>query len=261
MKHTITFEPDNTAIRVDKGANLLEAALAADVHINATCGGQGVCGKCRVVIEAGEVDSEKTEKVDQEEYEAGWRQACKTALLSDCTVRIPVESRGLKRLVAQKLDMGEAERKVSVLDTKPLAEGWHVDPMAIKLPVELTPPTLKDNVGDLSRFSAGLRLQHHIEDISVDIRCLKGMPDILRNSDWSVTATLMADPAQESLLSPKNRNRPLRLVRIEGGDTSGQNLAVALDVGTTTISAELIDLKAGRVMAGHAEYNGQIQYG
>jgi uncharacterized 2Fe-2S/4Fe-4S cluster protein (DUF4445 family) len=261
MKHTITFEPDNTAIRVDKGANLLEAALAADVHINATCGGQGVCGKCRVVIEAGEVDSEKTEKVDQEEYEAGWRQACKTALLSDCTVRIPVESRGLKRLVAQKLDMGEAERKVSVLDTKPLAEGWHVDPMAIKVPVELTPPTLKDNVGDLSRFSAGLRLQHHIEDISVDIRCLKGMPDILRNSDWSVTATLMADPAQESLLSPKNRNRPLRLVRIEGGDTSGQNLAVALDVGTTTISAELIDLKAGRVMAGHAEYNGQIQYG
>ncbi|MEE9565941.1 MAG: ASKHA domain-containing protein, partial [Desulfobacteria bacterium] len=239
----------------------LEAALAADVHINATCGGQGVCGKCRVVIEAGEVDSEKTEKIDQEEYEAGWRQACKTALLSDCTIKIPVESRGLKRLAVQELDMGKAERTVSVLDTKPLAVGWELDPMTIKLPVELTPPTLKDNVSDLSRFSAGLRQQHDIEDISIDMRCVKSMPEVLRNSDWSVTATLMADPAQESLLSPNEKNRPLRLVRIEGGDTSGQNLAVALDIGTTTVSAQLVDLKAGRVMAEHAEYNKQIQYG
>jgi uncharacterized 2Fe-2S/4Fe-4S cluster protein (DUF4445 family) len=261
MKHTITFEPDNTTIRVDKGANLLEAALAADVHINATCGGQGVCGKCRVVIEAGEVDSEKTEKIDQEEYEAGWRQACKTALISDCTIKIPVESRGLKRLAVQELDMGKAERTVSVLDTKPLAVGWELDPMTIKLPVELTPPTLKDNASDLSRFSAGLRQQHDIEDISIDMRCVKSMPEVLRNSDWSVTATLMVDPAQESLLSPNEKNRPLRLVRIEGGDTSGQNLAVALDIGTTTVSAQLVDLKAGRVMAEHAEYNKQIQYG
>jgi uncharacterized 2Fe-2S/4Fe-4S cluster protein (DUF4445 family) len=108
MKHTITFEPDGTTIRVDKGTNLLEAALAAGVHINATCGGQGVCGKCRVAIEAGEVDSEKTEKIEQEEYDAGWRQACRTALLSDCTIRIPDESRGLRPLAAQKLDMGRA---------------------------------------------------------------------------------------------------------------------------------------------------------
>ncbi|MES0363578.1 MAG: ASKHA domain-containing protein [Desulfobacteria bacterium] len=261
MKKTITFEPDSTTIRVDKGTNLLEAALAAGEHVNATCGGQGVCGKCRVLIEAGEVDSEKTEKMDQEEYEAGWRQACKTAIISDCTVQIPAESRGLKRPVVQELDMGKAERQISVLDTKPMAVGWSLDPMAIKLPVELTPPTLKDNVSDLSRFSDGLKQQHHIEDMAVDLGCVKSMPEVLRNSDWSVTATLMADPAQESLLSSEERNRPLRLVRIEGGDTSGQNLAVALDVGTTTISAQLIDLKAGKVMAEHAEYNGQIQYG
>jgi uncharacterized 2Fe-2S/4Fe-4S cluster protein (DUF4445 family) len=261
MKHTITFEPDGTTIRVDKGTNLLEAALAAGVHINATCGGQGVCGKCRVVIEAGEVDSEKTEKIDQEEYDTGWRQACRTALLSDCTIRIPDESRGLKPLAAQKLDMGRAERKISVLDTKPLAVGWQFEPMAIKVPVKLTPPTLKENVGDLSRLFAGLRQQHKIEDVSIDMRCLKGMPKVLRMSDWSVTATLMADPAQESLLPAKEKYRPLRLVRIEGGDTSGQNLAVALDIGTTTVSAQLIDLKAGSVITEHAQYNGQIQYG
>ena len=261
MKYTLTFEPDKVSIGVDKGTNLLEAALAAGVHINASCGGQGVCGKCRVIIEAGEVDSEKTEKISQEEYEQGWRQACRTFVLSDCTVEIPVESRGLRRLVAQKLDMGKAERKIPALETIPLAEGWQFDPMAIKVPLRLTAPTLQDNVSDLSRFSAGLRQQHHIEDISVDMRCLKIMPKILRTSDWFVTATLVADPALNALLSQKGKDRPLKLVRIEGGDTSDQNLAIGLDIGTTTICAELIDLKTGRVIAERAEYNRQVEYG
>ena len=261
MKYTLTFQPDNVAIRVDRGTNLLEAALAAGVHINASCGGQGVCGKCRVMIESGEVDSEKTEKISQEKYEEGWRQACRTLILSDCTVHVPVESRGLRRLVAQKLDMGHAERRISGLDTIPLAEGWQLDPMAIKVPLRLTAPTLQDNVSDLSRFSAGLRQQHHIEDISVDVRCLKTMPNILRRSDWFVTATLMAAPATNTLPSQQDKDRPLKLVRIEAGDTSDQNLAIALDIGTTTICAQLIDLKTGRVLAERAEYNRQVEYG
>ena len=199
MKHTITFEPDKVAIRVDKGTNLLEAALAAGVHINASCGGQGVCGKCRIIIEAGEVDSEKTENISQEEYEQGWRQACKTLVLSDCTVQIPVESRGLKQVVAQKLDMGKADRKIAALQTIPLAEGWQLDPMTIKVPVQVTPPTLKDNASDLTRLSMALKQQHHIESLSVDIRCLRIMPQILRTSDWSVTATLMAGQQPETV--------------------------------------------------------------
>jgi uncharacterized 2Fe-2S/4Fe-4S cluster protein (DUF4445 family) len=261
MKHTLTFEPDNVEIRVDNGTNLLEAALAAGVHINATCGGQGVCGKCRVMIEAGEVDSEKTEKISQERYDEGWRQACKTFLLSDCTVQVPPESRGLRRVVAQRLDMGKAERKIAALETIPLAEGWQLDPLAIKAPLRLTPPTLQDNASDLSRFSAGLRQQHHIEDISVDIRYLKIMPKILRTSDWFVTATLMADSAPNALLSQKEKGRSFKLVRIERGDTSGQNLAIGLDVGTTTICGQVIDLKTGRIMAERAEYNRQVEYG
>jgi uncharacterized 2Fe-2S/4Fe-4S cluster protein (DUF4445 family) len=261
MKCTLTFNPDNVQIRIDKGTNLLEAALAAGVHLNATCGGQGVCGKCRVMIEAGEVDSEKTEKISQERYDEGWRQACRTSVISDCTVRVPLESRGLRLVVTQKLDMGKAERKIADLQTIPLAEGWQLNPLTIKVPLRLTAPTLQDNVSDLSRFSAGLRQQHHIEDVSVDIRCLKMLPKILRTGDWFVTATLMADPAPNTLLSRKDEDRPLKLVRIERGDTSQQNLAIALDIGTTTICAQLVDLNTGKVMAERAEYNRQVDYG
>ncbi len=27
------------------------------MHINASCGGEGVCGKCRILLEEGELDS------------------------------------------------------------------------------------------------------------------------------------------------------------------------------------------------------------
>jgi uncharacterized 2Fe-2S/4Fe-4S cluster protein (DUF4445 family) len=261
MKHIITFEPNSVSIRVDHGANLLEAALAAGVHINARCGGQGVCGKCRVIIESGEVDSEKTAHLGDEEYEQGWRQACKTFVLSDCVVQLPIESRGLRHLGARQLDMGKAERKISALDAKPLAEGWQFEPMAVKVPLQLAPPTLQDNISDLSRFYAGLRQQHHIEDISVDTRCLRTMPKVLRKSHWFVTATLMASPTPNRLISQKEIPQVLNLVRIEGGDTCDQNLAIGLDVGTTTVCAQLIDLKTGRVLAERAEYNRQIEHG
>ena len=240
----------------------MEAALAAGVHINATCGGQGVCGKCGVIIKAGEVESEKTEKIEEDKYKKGWRQACKTSVVSDCTVQIPVESRGLKRPLVQQLEMGKAERNISVLHDIPLAQGWQVDPMALKVPLKLNAPTVQDNVSDLTRFSMGMRQQHQIDNISTDVRCLKAMPRILRANDWFVTATLVTDPVGGAApLSGTEKDGPWKLVRMEGGNTSDQNLAVALDVGTTTVSGQLLDLRTGEALAETAEYNRQIQYG
>jgi len=129
------------------------------------------------------------------------------------------------------------------------------------VPVQLTPPTLKDNASDLTRLSVALKQQHHIESLSVDIRCLRTMPQILRTSDWSVTATLMAGREPETVSFLQDKSSTLKLVRLEPGDTSSQNLAVVLDIGTTTVCAELLDLKTGAVMAETAEYNRQAQHG
>jgi uncharacterized 2Fe-2S/4Fe-4S cluster protein (DUF4445 family) len=261
MKHTITFQPDNISILVDHGTNLLEAALGAGVHINASCGGQGVCGKCRVIVVSGEVKSEKTDKISDEKYAQGWRQACKTVVLSDCTVRIPVESRGLKRAVARQLYMGKAERKISALESIPLAEHWPDEPLAVKLPLTLRAPSLKDNVSDLTRFAAGLKQQHEVENISVDLRCLRSLPQVLRRSQWHVTATLMAGPGRDMVSWKADQDVPVNLVRVESGDTSAHNLAVALDIGTTTVCGQLIDLTSQKVLAERAEYNRQVEYG
>jgi ferredoxin len=54
----ITFLPGNASIQVARGESIIRAAMAAGVHINASCGGDGVCGKCRVIIEEGQTEGE-----------------------------------------------------------------------------------------------------------------------------------------------------------------------------------------------------------
>lgn len=48
--HTITFLPDKKTISMPAGSTLLDAAQAADVHVNASCNGKGSCGKCKLVL-------------------------------------------------------------------------------------------------------------------------------------------------------------------------------------------------------------------
>ena len=92
VEKKVIFNPDKIEIIVPQGENLLRAAMQAGVHINASCAGEGVCGKCRIIVDKGEVESEKTEKITPEEYALGVRQACKTKVISDLEITIPTES-------------------------------------------------------------------------------------------------------------------------------------------------------------------------
>ena len=92
MKHKITFQPYDRTVEVEDGDILIKAALEAGVHINASCGGAGVCGKCRIIIEQGEVEGGISEMLSKEDIEKGYRLACMSKVKSDLVVRIPVES-------------------------------------------------------------------------------------------------------------------------------------------------------------------------
>ena len=90
--HTIRFLPYETTIQVQDGDTVIRAALEAGVHVNASCGGEGVCGKCRVLIENGGVEGGISERLSAEDQEKGYRLACRAIVKSDLVVRIPVES-------------------------------------------------------------------------------------------------------------------------------------------------------------------------
>ena len=246
-KLRVHFDPDNVESVAEQGENLLQVAIAAGVHINAACGGAGVCGTCKVLIKRGEVESNRTEKLSKEEYEQGVRQACQSHVITDLAVYIPVESR------LEKAVLSREGKEVS----EALATGWRFEPPLSKFFIELPPPTSDDNTSDLSRVLRGLKRRYHLSDMSVDFNVVQRLPQVLRDGDWKVTVTTLV-----TAVKPRagDRRKP-RVINIEPGDTREKHYSLAFDIGTTTICGQLLNLNRGKVIAESIDYNQQISYG
>jgi len=251
MNHNVLFLPHNQNITVPDGETLIRAAMEAGVHINASCGGEGVCGKCRVIIEEGSVEEGITEKLNKEDLEKGYRLACKAVIRGDITVRVPVES----EVDASALKMKPTARctaRIVQPDFESLKDRGLFIPPVEKKYLELPEPSATDNLPDTTRLVSYLKINHDEHRLVVSLPVIRMLPDILRQKDFKVTTTL-ARPVQAG--------RKSYIIRIEPGDTTDRNYAIAMDIGTTTIYGQLIDLKTGEVLSEAADFNGQISYG
>lgn len=246
----IQFLPDNVSIEVEEGENLLSAAARAGVYINAYCGGDGVCGKCKVAIEQGEVISSQGQ-LKKEDQEAGRRLACQSSVKSDLVVRIPEatgqDGKALKRRPA-------ATRTISARSLDELLGRWELDPPVEKRFLQLTPPSMEDNTPDLQRLMRAIRQRcHDCKEPTYDHpELLKELPFSLREADWAITVILLKGRRDEE---------PDRIIAVEPGDTTGHFYGLALDIGTTTICGNLLDLNSGEIIAEASAYNDQIAYG
>ena len=249
MGHSLTFLPDKVTVEVEDGENLLTAAAAAGVYINAYCGGDGVCGKCKVRLTAGEADSEKA-NLRQEEWEQGYRLACQTRVTGDLTVTVPEQA------VAGKVHKRKPKitRTISAKALDNLLGSWQVRPPVHKVYLELDPPTLEDNVSDMQRVMRGLkqRFPDSQEPTYDHPELIKELPFVLREADWRITLLL---------LHGKREDEPDRIIDVEPGDTTARLYGLALDIGTTTCTGALIDLNTGEVLAEASGYNRQISCG
>ena len=249
--HTVKFLPYDMQIDVEDGDTVIRAALEAGVHVNASCGGEGVCGKCRVLIEDGTVDGGISEKLSVEDREKGYRLACQAAVKSDLVVRIPVES----SLDAGVLKMQASPRRtahIREMNFEELKEkGLFFAPVEKKY-LELPAPTAQDNLPDITRLISYLQLKHDEHRLDVTLALIRKISQVIREDDFKVTATLVR---------PVRDVGKTRIINIQPGDTSEQNYAIAMDIGTTTVYGQVIDLISGEVLAEHGEFNGQISYG
>ena len=249
--HKIKFLPYETEIEIEDGDTVIRAAMEAGVHVNASCGGEGVCGKCRVLIEDGVVEGGISEKLSEEDQASGYRLACRAIVKSDLVVRIPVES----AIDPGVLKLQAAPRRtahIREMDFDELKErGLFLAPVEKKY-LELPEPTAQDNLPDITRLISYLKLKHDEHRLEVDLSVIRKLPDVIREDDFKVTATLVR---------PVRDVGKTRLINVQPGDTTGENYAIAMDIGTTTIYGRVIDLITGDVLAEHGEFNGQISYG
>lgn len=247
-KFKVTFYPDNRKIEVDQGENLLRAALAAEVHVNASCGGDGTCGKCRVVVDKGSVRAKGYAKLSSEEKKEGYVLACLCQIESDLEVRVPPESR-LGR-VPKERERVKVCGHIFPADATERLRLVRLDPPAKKIFLVLSPPTLDDSASDTQRISRGLRAAGFREErIEFDPPVLKYLANLVREAAFKVTATVLTD------------DTGLKVTKTEKGDTSGNHYAIAVDLGTTTVVARLVDLKNKETLSEKSDYNGQVSCG
>lgn len=252
----VRFLPDDKKVMVSKGTDILNAAIAAGVYINSSCGGEGVCGRCKVIVKAGSVQSEPTGRLTKEEIQKGFVLACCATIHSDLKVEIPPSSRLTKQQIltdevkVERLrgvfsEAGEVEKRIELEER----EMFSHSPLATKVFLELPLPTLDDNISDLERLYREVRRKRDIPILQTGLANVKKMGRIFRESNWQVTALL------------GKRNETTEIVLIEPGDTSGRNFGLAFDIGTTTIVSELIDLNTKKTLSTKAAYNKQASYG
>ena len=250
MGKKVTFKPYDITIEVEEGENLLRAALRAGVHINASCGGEGVCGKCRVILEEGKVECPDSSRLTPDECSLGYRQACQCRIVSDIVVRIPPESLLDKKTITRR--RAGISLRPSPINLAALKEEGLYNPAFQKKFLQLPPATLSDNLCDLSRLEQGLSRQFGLRNLTLDFLLTRKLAKAMRQEDFQMTATL--DFAQR-------RSRNPRLVDIEPGNTTERHYALAVDIGTTTVWVQLLDLAKGEIVGHAADYNGQLSYG
>jgi uncharacterized 2Fe-2S/4Fe-4S cluster protein (DUF4445 family) len=252
-KVKVKFLPFNKTVEINKGTTILESARLADIHIQSICGGDGVCGKCRVILKQGKVSSLTTSLLTPEEIDDGVILACESKVFEEVQIEIPPESRAdegeiLLSARAQKyLDIYSAVEELEP-DIIHEAKILFSSPLATKLFLNLAPPSLEDTVSDLERIYRELR-KIGISAIQTGLFNLRTLSKFLRQNNYQITATL------------GKRNGTTELVFLEAKDTSKTNYGLALDIGTTTVVAHLIDMVSKETLCAIGSFNKQITYG
>jgi uncharacterized 2Fe-2S/4Fe-4S cluster protein (DUF4445 family) len=238
--HKVKLLPEEKFVEVPTGTLITEAAVSAGLEITQPCGGQGRCGRCAVKIEEGVVRKRSTIRLNTDDLESGWALACQSVIEGDAVISIPEQERIERRLVTEhtaraiELPFDYIPAEIQSIQTHQLS---------------LNPPTLDDSQDDLARLQGALReLGYHPVEISLLL--LQRIGPVLRESNWKPHVLLEA---------PTPGSGPARLIEI--GVSPFHPHGVAVDIGTTTVTAYLVDLISGKVKASAAEYNGQIARG
>lgn len=243
MNVTVNFLPQNKTINVPKGTDLLSAAIKCGIVLNGVCAGEGLCGKCRVVVKKGKIKAESSRLISEDDKKKGVVLACEAIVEGDLEIEIPKESIGL-----YERQTGQAEEFTKGIILK--REGRFVlSPLARKIYLELSGPTNDDNTSDLDRIYA--EIEKKIDHIHLSIRLgnIKHLSELIRENDYKVTVVL----AQQ--------NDGCEILLIEPGDTTKACLGFAFDIGTTTVVGQLIDLNTKNILGTRIAFNRQAAFG
>ncbi len=242
---------DAAAVTVEckTGDNLLELARRANVAIDAPCSGNGSCGKCRVKLLEGELDSMMSRHISQEEYDDGWRLSCCSRVTGDVTVLVPdIASAYQSRMRTADLSSPKELEIFENCENHLKESGIHFKNTFRSLVLTMAEPTLEDTMPDNERLTWAIRDALGVETVKIPFTVMVRLASTLRENGFRVCV-------KGSL-----EGNTFTCMEI----TSPEDTALvgcAIDIGTTTVTMVLTDLESGKLLAKGSSGNGQIRFG
>jgi uncharacterized 2Fe-2S/4Fe-4S cluster protein (DUF4445 family) len=222
---------------ISKGESLLQALKRQGVYLVASCGGKGICGKCRIKLLEGKSRIESTGKLEPREIASGLTLACQTFPGEDILIDIPKESR---LVVGDAIEISRAKDITELLQSLVTK----ISPLVKWIPLDIPPPSIQNNISDLERLKneieekglKGMRFSHGF---------LSSLAGPLRDADWKINLAYTDGPEAIFISHQGSKNR----------------YGIAVDIGTTTVVVYLVDLMDGRLIDVGSTYNSQIRFG
>ena len=217
------------------GSLLMDAIREAGPPMDWPCGGRGTCGRCIVRIASGGALADCAGLLSRDALDAGYVLACRARVRNEpLTVEIPQRTAQGAGQFVEEADEGCAPgARLLPGDVLP-------EPIAARRLLHVPAPRLQDGLSDVDRLerAAGARLD-------LPLALLRKLADAPRTDGGSVTVSVAGE----------------RAVNVGAGDRVADGLGLAVDIGTTTVAVQLIDLQSATVRATRTAYNEQIACG
>ena len=246
----VNFTSHNKVVECNEGDNLLDIARNADIFIDAPCNGNISCGKCKVKLIKGQVDTQKTRHIKDEEWEQGYVLACNTKVIEDIEIEVP--SKLSSSMHGMKIEGSDKKKDKEVFDrAKKIIEenNFEFKTNIVKSYIELDEPTIDDNISDIDRIERHVRNSLGYDEIDFTVELLRKVPQVIRKDNFKVTITYV-----------KKQNK-ITILNIESGNTENKLYGIAIDIGTTSVVVCLVDLYSKEIIDKASSGNAQIKYG
>ncbi len=248
----VVFQIEGSApvtISCNPGDNLLELARRGNVAIDAPCSGNGSCGKCRVKLLEGQLETIPSRHITQEEFEAGWRLSCNCKVVGDCTVFVPdIASAYQSRMKTADLS---SPAEIAIFETcqnQLKDSGITFENQFRAVVLEMAEPSLDDTMPDNERLTWAIQEALGVEKVEIPFAVMVKLASTLRQHNFRVC------------VKGELGENTFRCMEI----TAPEDTAIvgcAIDIGTTTVTMVLTDLVTGKLLAKGSSGNGQIRYG
>lgn len=242
-KCNVTILPEKITVSVLKGTSLLLAARKAGIDIESPCGGNGTCGKCAVKLISGEAKILDDAHLSQDLKNLGFVLACRTRVIEDIVIDVPFSSRLTKHKVVLSNKRTRFNKDNDYFAKTPM------NPLCKKLYVSMGLPDLSNNLSDMERLKTQVLKQYGINNIKASLSCLRSLPKVLRDGNFSITITVFEEAGV------------FEIIDLEAGESKEPTYGIAVDIGTTTIVVNLLELSTGKIIDKAGTYNKQSIYG